>query len=119
MLFESTDVNKHEPMLNKLLCGLDPGIPINCTLEISQREKDTMEQMLKGVIQQWGPLGDTSIRGLIDSFLVREGELWQEEDAWRQDTVQKGYDILLDSLPWSYSPVKYAWMKKPLYVKWR
>lgn len=119
MLFESTDTNEHEPMLNKLLCGLDPGIPINCTLEISQSEKETMGQMLKGVIQQWGLLGDTSIKGLIDSFLVREGKLWHEEDAWHLEIEQKGYDVLLDSLPWSYSPVKYAWMKKPLYIKWR
>ena len=119
MLFESVLFPEHLLVLNKLLCGLETGIPVDRSIKVTQREKETMEQMLNSIIQNWGKLGSTSIKGLIGSFLIRDGKLEQQEDAWYLKVEQKGYDILLDSLLWSYSPVKYAWMKKPIYVKWR
>jgi hypothetical protein len=32
---------------------------------------------------------------------------------------KKGYDILLDYLPWGLGLVKLPWMNKPIYVLWR
>ncbi len=120
LLFESTEIAEHELVLNKLLCGLAPAIPVDCTLEVTPHEAETMQQLLQGIIQNWGRLGNTSPRGLVDSFLIREGKLEKdEEDIWHLKIEQKGYDVLLDSLPWSYSPVKYSWMDKPIYVSWR
>lgn len=118
MLFENTTFPEHLIVLNKLICGIEPGISINQNIEISSQEKETMQQMLTVMIQHWSKLGNTSIKGLIESFLIRDGKLNNNDDHWLLSIEHKAYDILLGSIPWSYSPIKYNWMKKPIYVKW-
>jgi len=35
-------------------------------------------------------------------------------------TIEPGtFDMLLDSLPWSYSVIKHAWMERAIHVTWR
>jgi len=120
LLSGNTTIAEHELVLNKLLCGLDPAVPVDCIFEVVAHEAEIMQQMLQGMIQHWGHLGNTSPKGLVDSFLIRGGKLEKDgEGIWHLKVEAKGYDVLLDSLPWSYSPVKYSWMDKPLYVRWR
>jgi hypothetical protein len=42
-----------------------------------------------------------------------------KEDAWHLKVEQKGIDVLLDHLPWSFSLIKHGWMKRPVHVEWR
>lgn len=119
MLYHDTFFPEYQMVLNKVLCGLTTGTPVDCAIEVSEKEKMTMEQMLNGMIQHWGKLGHTSVDGLIESFLRREGKLVQKDDGWLLTVEQKSFDMLLDSLPWSYTPIKHRWMKKSINVKWR
>jgi hypothetical protein len=119
MLYHETFFPEYQLVLCKVLCGLTTGTPIDCNIEVTELEKTTMEQMLAGMIQHWNKLGHTSVEGLIESFLLREGKLVQKEDNWHLTVEQKSYDMLLDSIPWSYSPIKFSWMKKVINVKWR
>lgn len=32
---------------------------------------------------------------------------------------EQGYDILLDSLPWSYRTIRLPWLRKKINVVWR
>lgn len=110
---------EYQLTLNKLLCGIHGGKPIARGIDITDKEKDTIEQMLNGVIAHWKALGKTSIAGLRQTFLQREGRLHFEDDAWRLHIPSATFDMLLDRLPWSFAMIKFPWMEHPLQVTWR
>ncbi len=119
MLYGSNSLPEHLLVLNKLLCGLEPEIPVDRNIDVSEQEKEVINQMLEAMLQSWHSLGNISVKGFIDSFLIRLGKMEQHDGTWSLVVEQKGYDMLLDSIPWSYSPIRYSWMKKTIYVKWR
>jgi hypothetical protein len=110
---------EYELVLNKILCGISTSIPISSGIEITEQEKTIVEQMLASIIQHWRVLGSTSVTGLRETFFQREGWLRLEDDAWHLDVKEGTFDMLIDHIPWSFSLIKYAWMDKPLHVKWR
>jgi hypothetical protein len=110
---------EHQLLLNKVLCGVPPEQPIECPAPITESEARLSDELLRGVLHNWEKLRNTSIEGLRNSFLIREGSLLRNEDAWSLTVSAKGYDILLDSLPWRFSMVKLPWMNTLVHVKWR
>ena len=110
---------EYQLVLNKLLCGVRSGQPIVREIEISEQEQQAIESLLYGVVQNWSALGNTSPEGLRESFLMRDGCLQRKDDAWHLTVEKRAYDVLLDQLPWSYSPVKHPWMERVIYVEWR
>lgn len=110
---------EHLLSLNKLLCGIPACVPVVPGIRISDREKDTIEQMLRGVISHWSALGASSVEGLRETFLQREGSLYYQDDAWHLKVPQGSFDMLLDRLPWGYKLIKFSWMAAPLNVSWR
>ncbi len=116
---EHTDSPEYQLVLNKLLCGVRTGKPIKRQVSLNPDEKQQLEGLLQGMIQNWKGLGNTSIAGLRESFLQRQGRLQLRDDAWHLLVEAKPYDMLLDQLPWSYSTIKYPWMERVIYVDWR
>lgn len=110
---------EYQLALNKLLCGIHGGVPIIAGIDISEHEKTVIEQMLNGVISNWSALGKTSIAGLRQTFLIREGQLSYDEDSWHLRIPTSTFDMLLDRLPWSFAMIRMPWMRAPLHVKWR
>jgi hypothetical protein len=110
---------EYQLVLNKLLCGIHGGTPIVPGISITEKEKTVIEQMLNGVITHWSALGKTSIAGLRETFLQRQGHLHHEDDAWHLKIPQKSFDMLLDRLPWSFAMTRMPWMAEPLNVTWR
>lgn len=106
-------------LLNKVMCGIIPGFPVCAGIDVSPQEKDAIEQLLQSIIQHWKILGGTSIAGLRQTFLQREGWLRQDENGWHVEVKPGSFDMLLDQLPWSYSLIKFTWMDKPMHVTWR
>lgn len=119
LLYENTFFPEHELVLNKILVGYKTGVPIRAEIDFNDQEKELMRSLLMGVIQHWSAIGHTSIQGLRESFLIRNGYLSLSDKGWQLTVEQKAFDILLDRLPWSYSLIKLNWMDKPLYVNWR
>ena len=119
LVFENTNFSESEMVLNKVLCGFQTGVPIDTKIELTEKEKDTCLQLLNGIIQNWKALGHVSPEGFRGSFLIREAKLEQKDDSWQLVVESKAYDMLLDRLPWSFTPIKHPWMKKPIHVKWR
>ncbi len=119
LLNESTDSFEYQLVLNKLLCGVDAGVPIVRAIEITSEEIAASESLLKGVIGNWPILKNTSIAGLRESFLQREAHLQLKNESWQLLVQSKAFDMLLDSLPWSYATIKLSWMKRPIQVDWR
>ncbi|MDV6348238.1 contractile injection system tape measure protein [Nitrosomonas sp. Is35] len=120
MVNEQTQSPEYQLTLNKILCGVSTGIPICREIAISAQEQETIEGLIRGMIQNWKTIGNTSISGLRETFLRRKGKLQLKEDGMWYLTVEPGvFDMLLDSLPWSFSVIKHSWMERAVHVTWR
>ena len=107
-------------LLNKILCGLPSGLPPEPRAPLSEAERELSEELLYGVTRNWSKLQNTSIAGLREAFLQRDGRLVRKDDgAWELAVAARPFDMLLDSLPWGLSVIRLAWMTQPLHVKWR
>ncbi|MEN8166567.1 MAG: contractile injection system tape measure protein [Pseudomonadota bacterium] len=105
--------------LNKLLCGVPADQPVPREITPSGQEKELIHGLLQGMIENWKVLGNTSVAGLRESFLQRQGRLQFRDDAWHLRVEPKAFDMLLDQLPWGFSTIKYPWMEGVIYVEWR
>ncbi len=109
---------EHDMVLNKILVGLDLYEPLPRKLILRGGEKKNSIMLLRSVIEQWPVLKKTSVPGLREAFINREGRVTRKEKSYSLKVHQKAYDILLDKLPWPVTIVKLPWMQKPLYIEW-
>lgn len=84
--------------LNKLLCGLPLNAPIPLTPPPDATARDTLDALLAAILQHWNALGHTSVDGLRQTFLQREGTLWRQADSWKLEVAPGPFDMLLDRL---------------------
>jgi len=111
--------------LSKLLCGVAPSELLPSCAPLSAEDHALLAQLLGAVIAHWKAIGSTSVAGLRESFLQREGRLERqgadhgEPQAWRLKVQPRAFDMLLDRLPWSFSTIKLPWMQGVLHVEWR
>jgi hypothetical protein len=116
---EGSEYFEGEMLLNKILCGLEPETFLPGDFRHTAEEAEAVDGMLRAMIEHWSALGKTSIAGLRESFLAREGRLRFDQDAWQLRVEGKSFDVLLDRIPWSYKITRYPWMKSALNVEWR
>ena len=104
-----------EPLLvlNKILCGLPISEPVPLDIDLRVKERAAIEEMLTAIIAHWQAIGRTSVAGLRESFLQREGRLVCAEESWQLRVESKCFDMLLDRLPWGYATMKFPWMTVP------
>jgi len=114
-----TDAPEYHLMLNKVLCGVHTAQPLVRRIAVTEAERALSESLLYGVTQNWPKLKNTSIEGLREAFLQREGRLLRKPDRWLLQVEARAYDMLLDYLPWTISTIRLAWMENPLFVTWR
>lgn len=110
--------SEYELALNKLLCNLPLDAPLPLETAIPEVVQEQAENLLNAVICYWDALKNTSIEGLRESFLQRPGKLIKREEDWLLQVEQRGYDMLLEHLPWTYSIVHLPWMPQPIWVEW-
>lgn len=106
-------------LLPKFLCGMDAATVVVRSVGLLPREREAVEGLLAAMIGHWKVLGHTSVAGLRETFLRREGRLMRENDRWRLEVATGPFDMLLDQLPWGYGTVKLPWMPEVLHVQWR
>lgn len=116
---EVREYKEGELAFNRLLIGCPFNVPLPKSIELTDKEIETVESMLAGVKANWPKMANTSIGGFQRSFIEREGHLEQQESKWVLTVENKAYDILLDSLPWSYKMIRLPWLKKPISISWR
>ena len=119
LVFGTNGAPESELALGKLLCGVPLDEPIPRDLPLAPRETDAVEGLLRGMIQNWKAVGNTSVAGLRETFLQREGRLVREDEAWRLTVAPRAFDMLIDRLPWGYSIIRHPWMPAMLQVDWR
>lgn len=106
-------------VLNKLLCGIDLALPVARELAPTEAECSAVDGLLGAVIQHWKVLGSTSVAGLRETFLQREGRLQHADEHWQLNVEPRPFDMLIDQLPWGYATIRHPWMKEVLHVEWR
>jgi hypothetical protein len=106
-------------IFNKILCGADPEVVIKLN-EIAFTEEELSEstELKATVIKHWTKLGSTSIEGLTQTFLIRNGSLIFREDNYNLYVERKGFDVLLDTLPWSLSIIRLPWNNYLINLNW-
>lgn len=109
---------EYELVLNKLLTGLKPEDVLVHTADLETEDKELINGMIHAILMQWDKMKNTSLEGFRNSFLMREGYVFQTEESWVLRVEQRGYDIILQTLPWSFGMIKFSWMNKPLIVEW-
>lgn len=117
----SGDLSTYEyiMVLNKLLCGYPVDRPFPSAVDFSENEIHEADSLIESVVGQWEALKNTSVEGFRKSFLQRDARLKEVPKHWELQVESKGFDILLDKLPWGISVVRLPWMDKPIYVDWR
>ena len=110
---------EYELLLPKFLCSWPIDLPINRYLKITEPEMEECKSVLSSCIQHWESLKNTSVDGLRNNFLQRDGILKKEEFGWSLYIEQKTMDILLGRLPWNLSIIKLKWMDEMLTVHWQ
>nr|WP_315197187.1 contractile injection system tape measure protein [uncultured Flavobacterium sp.] len=104
--------------LNKVLCGLPITTPVMESITITEDQKKLINGLISAAISHWPNVGDTSILGFRGNWLVRDGLLIEKEERWELSVEKRVYDLLIHKSPFSFSIIKYPWMKKPLHVTW-
>ncbi|MDR3061988.1 MAG: hypothetical protein LBU57_07740 [Dysgonamonadaceae bacterium] len=118
-VFKKTESLEHEMILDKLLTGYQTAQPVPRNLDLTDEEKSIVESLLKGTLQNWPKLKNTSITVFREAFLQRNGKLEEKDDFIQLTVEEKAYDMLLDSVTWNFRIIKFPWMRKMIQVKWR
>jgi hypothetical protein len=109
---------EQELVVLKLLSGMEIDRPVEKKLDLTEKEKEAADQLLRAVIQTWEVMAGSDPDDLRGSFLIREGKVQTGEMGWKLTVEQQSYDILLNQLPWGLSPIMHSWMGEMIWVEW-
>ncbi|MBS6240698.1 MAG: hypothetical protein KH897_20590 [Bacteroides sp.] len=114
---EDREYDEKDLFLNRLLINYPSNEPLPKRLVLNQNELNTIDSLLEAAKANWSKMRNTSMRAFQESFLNRAGVI--EKTEWTLTVEERAYDILLDSIPWSYKVVRLPWMENILKVNWR
>ena len=107
----------------KIIIGSSPDEVIPLT-ELSEEDKQLCESLIEAAISNFSVIGETSIMGFREQFLMREGDINYQIDQstgkgyWILEVHKEPYDILLRQSPFVFSVVKHTWLDENVNVKW-
>ena len=104
--------------LEKIFCGLAIKEPIALEVSLQENEIKEAELLLGSVIEHWKVLQNTSMKGMRETFLKREGLITRKEEGWLLQVERKTPDVLLESIPWGYSTIHLPWNSYLIFVEW-
>lgn len=113
-----TKFDEYELILNKILCGLPIEQPVANEIELTDYETALTDELFDVLKQRWEKVKNSSVESIRASFIQREGALELLEDQWNLRVEQRGYDLLLQTLPWAFGFIKTSWMNQILTVEW-
>ncbi|MBO9618710.1 MAG: hypothetical protein J7539_06685 [Niabella sp.] len=111
-------VPEYELALEKIICGLAIEEPLPLEMELTAAESTEVEALLSSVISHWAALKNTSVQGLRESFLKRDGIIAEKDTGWLLRVERKTVDVLTDLIPWGYSTLVFPWNEHIIHVEW-
>lgn len=113
-----TEIAEYALTFEKILCGLQPDIPVPLDAGLEAHEINEADTLLTDVIGHWKALKNTSVNGLRETFLKRDGIITRKGDGWHLKTERKTADVLLDMMPWGFSVIRFPWIPLPVFTEW-
>jgi|GEM_PF-1826333 len=115
----SFQTEEYKLAFEKIICGSDAEKALVLPQKVSKEITDECRALLDSVIEHWSALKNTSIEGLRQAFLQRNGKIQlQGKDEFFITVEQKSYDMLLEQLPWSINMIKLPWLNQHFRVQW-
>ena len=118
LLVSDAAYEEHDLVLNKILCNVAVSSPISMEINFKPSEISLAKELVEIAMQRWEKGGTSSIESFRASFITRDGRLSLTNEQWNLNVEKRGYDVLLQSLPWSFGMIKLPWMKNFLTVEW-
>ncbi|WP_316815117.1 contractile injection system tape measure protein [Pedobacter nyackensis] len=118
LAFKTSENPEHELVLNKILCNYPLHEPLPLEITMTTEEINLSAELLQVVIQRAGKLSASSEDGFRVSFLQRDGVITETAEEWTLRVDQRGYDLILQTLPWAFGMIKFQWMDKPMITEW-
>lgn len=118
MVTGETGIDEPQLVLNKIINGWPLKMPVEGKLEMNEKEKGIVQDLLKKLIENWPALKNTSPVALQETYLQRNGLLEQDKRSWNLKVERKTVDVLRDFLPWPINIISLPWMDTIIYVKW-
>ncbi len=109
---------ENELVLNKIMCGLPLSTPVPMDVGLTEEELKTCDSLLQGAINNWPRLKTMSPDALRGTFLVRDGSIEEEADRWKLKVEKGSFDMLLRTIPWGFTFIRYGWLDKFIMVEW-
>lgn len=106
------NVPEYMLILNKLLCGVPLDIPLETGIELTDKEKEMSDELIRQLIMQWPMMKNSSVDGLRGSFMMREGSLVKKGNVWVLSVSPESFDLVLQSYPWGLAIIKFPWMEE-------
>jgi hypothetical protein len=112
-------IPEYRLLLPKLLCGMTWEEALDTDAAPEPHHLRAGAELLEAVVRHWKALGRTSIDGLREGFVLRDGRLTPRRDGWALTVERRAQDILLGKLPWGISVVRLPWLRPVLvHVDW-
>ena len=105
-------------ILEKILCSTPVGEPIPLNMKLEENETGAALLLLESVIQHWKAIKNTTVGGLRETFLKRDGIVSRHEQGWLVQIERKSWDVLLDKMPWGFSTLNLPWNDYLIYTEW-
>lgn len=104
--------------LNKLLAGFPLCAPVAPAITPFEADLEICDGLLAAMIANWPAIRNTSVDGLREIFLQREGRLEPVDDHWHLTVQRETIDFLVDRAPWTFAVISHRWMPGPIRVAW-
>jgi hypothetical protein len=115
---DEEQVYEYQDLIPRIITGIAPEDTINYVPELTEEELTEIRNFLGAVISQWPVMANATVRGFIESFLVRDGKVWKEGSLWKIEVNGHGADIILQTLTWGFSTMKFPWTPYMIETNW-
>jgi Contractile injection system tape measure protein len=109
---------EHRLVLNKLICGWPIHMPLKNSCNLSALEKAAASDLVESLKEHWTVVKNTSTPGLIQSFVFRPGLIQKTQNGFLVQVERRTIDILLDSLPFGLTIIKFPWNEYIINTEW-
>ncbi len=116
---EDREYDEKDLFFNRLLTNYPYNEPLPRRLELNKNELNAIDFILETAKANWPKMKYTSIKAIQEAFFSRKGYINKTKEGWSLTVEDRAYDVLLNSINWSYKPVQLPWMENRMQVYWR
>lgn len=115
---DKRELTEEDFVFSRLLtnCPADVTLPTSSTL--TETEKKLLDEVFPSVKANWDKMHNTPEEVFRKSFIERPGKLVQGKNQWELHVDESAFDVLIDTVPWTFKQITYPWLENPIRVFW-